>query len=316
MKFGRAKQVEQGAQVGICITSEGISVASVDSITQTDGLPRLKLCQFTATTKKGEYGRILTNLVKTHNLEGLSTIFILSATQYDLFLIEEPEVTAEELMAAVRWKVKDYVEYPIAEAMIDYMPLPTKSLEIKGKMGYAIVAKKAVIDEMVLLVNSAGLRVTAVDIAESAVCAVMRHLKEMTEGVLCFRLLPGLSQIIILKGGLILLMRNLDLKQEYLLEQTGRPEKGAEEQEKTANDMALEIQRSIEYSVTNLKQGNIRQVVFTPMNSLVEPLIEELKEGLGMDMRLMQLSEVVSGFPKMSLIDQGQCLVALGGALR
>jgi MSHA biogenesis protein MshI len=315
MKFGRSKQVEQGAQVGVCITSEGISVACADSTTQTAGLPRLKLCQFISAPKK-DHSRVLANLVKTHKLEGLPTVCVLSILEYDLFLIEEPEVTAEELLAAVRWKVKDYVEYPIGEAAIDYMPLPTKALDVKGKMGYAVVAKQAIIDEMVQLVNSVGLRVIAVDISETAVCAVMHHIKEMKDGVLCFRLLPGLSQIMILKGGVILLTRNLDLNQAYLLDQTATSGKTPEEKEKLVNDMALEIQRSIEYAVTNLKQGNIKQVIFTPMNSTLEPLIDELKEGLGMSMRSIQLSETVSGVPKMSLIEQGQCLIALGGALR
>jgi MSHA biogenesis protein MshI len=144
----------------------------------------------------------------------------------------------------------------------------------------------------------------------------MHHIKEMKDGVLCFRLLPGLSQIMILKGGVILLTRNLDLNQAYLLDQTATSGKTPEEKEKLVNDMALEIQRSIEYAVTNLKQGNIKQVIFTPMNSTLEPLIDELKEGLGMSMRSIQLSETVSGVPKMSLIEQGQCLIALGGALR
>ena len=168
MKFGRSKQVEQGIQIGVCITSEGISIACVDSTTQASGLPRFKVCQFVAAPKK-DHSKILSNLVKTYNLEGLPTVCILSVSQYDLFLIEEPEVTPEELIAAVRWKVKDYVEYPINEAAIDYMPLPTKALDVKGKMGYAVVAKQSNVDEMVQLMSSVGLQVIAVDISETAV---------------------------------------------------------------------------------------------------------------------------------------------------
>lgn len=320
MGFMKSKQEVSGLQVGVCITPEGIAIASIDSAVPAGTLPRLNNCQFITTPKKSDQSNILVNMVKTQKLEGAKTVCILSASQYDLFLIEEPEVTPAELLAAVRWKVKDYLEYPIEEAVIDYMSLPSRALDVKGKMGYAVVAKQVMIDDMVQLMSSAGLKVMAVDVAESAVCHVMSNLKEMTDGFLCFRLLPGVSQIIILKGGLVMLMRNVDLNQDYLFaprEVDGQPIVPTDdEKDKFMNDIALEIQRSIEYSVTNLKQGTVRQVVFMPANSFLEPLIEELKEGLGMNVRLMQLSEVATTAQKMSLIEQGQCVLAVGGALR
>src|SRR6266850_5357212 len=44
---------------------------------------------------------------------------VLSQSDYQMLLVESPGVKREELKSAVRWRIKDMIDYPVLEATLD-----------------------------------------------------------------------------------------------------------------------------------------------------------------------------------------------------
>jgi len=58
-------------------------------------------------------------------------------------------VPAEELAEALRWRVKDLITFPVAEAIIDAFLLPEDSARGTSRMAYAVVAQRKNIEALV-----------------------------------------------------------------------------------------------------------------------------------------------------------------------
>jgi MSHA biogenesis protein MshI len=309
--FLKTKVENKPGQVGLNISSEGISVAYIDK--SGVGLPILQYCRFFRTQKQSENKDKLQQWVNEHQLLGTNTVCVLSPQQYELFLIEEPNTPEKDLLASVRWKMKDYLSYPVEGAIVDYLPLPGKTEDIKGGVGYAVVAKKITIDEVVQITKQAGLVVVSVDIAELALRNIATLFKENLEGVLFIRLSSVGSQILVFKKSTVHLMRQVDINTRFLFEADANNDTL---KQKLISELVVEIQRSLEYCVSNLKQSGIRHIVLAPTNEKNEVVKEELKNEFGINVHVMTLKDFVQYKDAFDLLEQNKCLFAIGGALR
>ncbi len=84
-----------------------------------------------------------------------------------LLQIEAPKVAAEELRAAARWQVKDFVKGPLDELTIDVMPVGDGREQCERHL-FVAAAPSALIRERVELAAAAGLEIAVVDIVEAA----------------------------------------------------------------------------------------------------------------------------------------------------
>ena len=50
---------------------------------------------------------------------------MLDDADYQMQLVEAPSVPREEMRSAVRWKLKDLLDYPVDAATIDVADVPT-----------------------------------------------------------------------------------------------------------------------------------------------------------------------------------------------
>ena len=70
----------------------------------------------------GDPVETLQRLRRELHLERFSCSTLLPASQYQLQLIEAPNVPEAEMKSAVRWRLKDFLEYPVESATIDATP--------------------------------------------------------------------------------------------------------------------------------------------------------------------------------------------------
>ena len=61
-------------------------------------------------------GRLWRKSAKKMNLAGYHCATLLKPGDYQLLLVEAPNVTPDELKGAIRWKIKDLIEYHIDDA--------------------------------------------------------------------------------------------------------------------------------------------------------------------------------------------------------
>ena len=100
-----------------------------------------------------------------HKARGATTVAAFEPQAYQLLHLEPPEVPDEEIRAALRWRIKDLINYPAEQAIIDLYP-PPASLANRVREFNVVVARESLVRDRIGLLESAGLRLEAIDIGE------------------------------------------------------------------------------------------------------------------------------------------------------
>src|SRR5256885_10413361 len=96
---------------------------------------------------------------------------MLRSGEYDMVLVEAPSVPRAEMKSALRWKVKDMVDYPMDEATIDFLDIPLAEgggTEGRIQQLYAVLARKEIIRQRIRKFDEAGIPLAVIDIPETA----------------------------------------------------------------------------------------------------------------------------------------------------
>jgi MSHA biogenesis protein MshI len=99
------KKTKSTGRVGLMVQSDQLVLAHVE---QRGGSPYLLSCKKIPLASPKEAAAILEDLVKEYEMEGTQCSFVLNPKDYNLHLVEAPNVEPDELISAVRcmfWKV-------------------------------------------------------------------------------------------------------------------------------------------------------------------------------------------------------------------
>ncbi len=189
----------------------------------------------------------LGQLVASQGWAGSKATLVLPLDQYSVFQLERPEELAEsDLADALRWKLKDLLEYNPSEAVCDVFPFPKDASRGRGELVNVVAARKTLAAELVDLVNQSDLVLDQIDIAELALRNFAAQLDGRGQGVALVHLRDGYGQMVICKGPVLYLSRRLDVSSDDL--------RDASRQENAVQSLALEMQRSLDYFESQLGQ--------------------------------------------------------------
>lgn len=286
--------------LGVQFNANGVACvhASTQSIT-----PQIHSCQFIADPASPEVA--LRAHLDSHGLRGRSTRLVLSHEDYHLLLVDAPPVPAQELREALRWKVRDLIDFPVAEAVVDAFLLPEDKTRGSQRMAYVAVARHSTIAQLVDLARQSSLKLTSIDIPELALRNLMLHCCDTERGAALVTLVPG--------GGNLQIVRGKDL---FLARKFALPYQGGLLEELPADALVLELQRSLDYFERQMRQPPPAQVYLAGENVSTDKLSAEMRSALPAELALLQLTpglEVDSSIPQHQL---PLCLDALGAALR
>jgi MSHA biogenesis protein MshI len=94
---------------------------------------------------------------------------LLQPTQYQIVLVEAPPVKPDELRAAIRWRVKDMLDFHIDDATIDVLDVPVPaSAGQRPRSMYAVAARNDTIRATVERFEGAGMPLAVIDIPDTA----------------------------------------------------------------------------------------------------------------------------------------------------
>jgi MSHA biogenesis protein MshI len=93
-------------------------------------------------------------------------------------------------------------------------------------------------------------------------------------------------------------------------------DEGPSERDRLIDNIALEVQRSLDYYESHFSQPPIQSLVVAPLPQPVSGLINTLAEQLGMQVRELDLNAAFDAEPPMNREQQAQCFTAIGAALR
>lgn len=289
--------------------SKGISIARVRR--EVDLPPVLEICQFLAGPPK-EQENNLVRLRKDFDLDDYPCISVMELGSYNLLLVEAPDVQPAELRAAIRWRIKDLIDFHVDDAVIDVFEVPNQKTAGRNSMMYAVVARANVVKQRIDKLTDAGVNLTVVDIPELALRNIAALLPEDVGGVALLYLEAGTGLITITRQGVLYLSRQIDLGYDNLFASPDDETLGDDQ----ADHIVIEIQRSLDYYESHFSQPAVSSVVVLPSPRSGGVLADYLDNQLDLQVRELDLNQLIDMAEPLNSIDQSACLLAIGAALR
>lgn len=297
--FKRTKAAADGL-LGLAPLPGGLALTCVR---RRDGQVELPVCELLA-APPAALGEALRERVEALGLGGQAVNLLLPSADYQLLLVERPAVPPAELRDALRWRIRELVSEPLDSLVVDAFALPDDAYRGRTPMAYCAALGRARMQALAELVAGAGLRLTSIDIPEMA----LRNL-----GLLAGAEGQNLAVLQLnARDGLICVQNGADL---YM---TRRIERGVENRGEEAGQLALEIQRSLDYFESQLGKGYLGRLLLLPMAAEGEALLAELGARLSVRVQPLAVAELFAASPLLALppAQQAQCLPAVGAALR
>ncbi|WP_256579013.1 type IV pilus biogenesis protein PilM [Pseudomonas sp. VI4.1] len=287
--------------LGLEISPTGIALAQIRR--SPDHSPRLLQCHFREAVP-AQHCAVLKSMVSESGLDGLPVNLVLHPAEYKMLLLECPDVPAEDLGAAMRWRIKDLISEPLEDLVVDAFALPADAYRGRSRMAFCAVLDKTRMQGWSTLIDKAGLKLASIDVTEMAMrnLGVLAGAENQTIAVLRLRS----------TGGLICVQHGADLYMARAIEH------GLEQAGPNFSSATLEIQRSLDYFESQLGKGHINRLLLLPMKRDGKDALEALASRLTVKLRALDLRDLFDGQPAAQLDEQTQasCMTAVGAALR
>ncbi|MCL6487087.1 MAG: agglutinin biogenesis protein MshI, partial [Janthinobacterium lividum] len=237
---------------------------------------------------------------------------LLGAGEYQLLTLDAPNVPPEELKTAVGWRLKDMLDFPLAEATIDVVGIPVdKNAPVRGQSLFAVAARNAPLAERQALYSECKIALAVVDIPEMAQRNVAALMEPQGRG-LAMLSFDG-------EGGLLTVTFDAELclarRIDVTLAQLADVDEARRQQ--YYDRITLELQRSFDHFERQFHFISISKLVLAPTGS--EGLHGYLADNLYMPVELLDLALLFdfSRVPDLqAAASQARFFLSLGAALR
>lgn len=290
------------------LTPEGVSMAHVRRVT--DNKPLVTFCA--TSPAKAVEAPVLEKLVKAHHLDRYNCSFVLNPGEYQMLVVEAPNVPAAELKTAVRWRIKDMVDFAVDDATVDVLDIPSdKNAQSRNRSLYAVAARNEVIRKRMADFDAARLPVSVIDIPELAQRNIASLLEDKERGMALLSFNENGGLLTFTFDGELYSSRHIDIPISQLNQQD------SEQRQRHFDRITLELQRSMDHFERQFSFITINKLVLAPLPPEVN-LEAYLATNLYLPVSTLNLDEVfdfstVSGAGPAQRM---QCFLALGAALR
>lgn len=317
---------------GISILAEGIGVARIVR----DGTatpPKLTVCEYFPTPSPAERPAILNEIAAKFQLDSAACTSLMDANNTNLLLVEAPEVDPTELKAAVRWRIKDLIDFHIDDAVIDVFDIEGQRQRGRANMMYVVVARFSAVREHIDLLENARVGLNVIDIPELAQRNIAALLKEDQNGVALLHFSPHSGLLTITRQGSLFLARTLEFGSDHLGAESSLPANFGDDDaanttltttdtglsaglQRLLDSIVLEVQRSLDYYESHFGLPPVSGLVIAPTEQAVPGMLGYLSHSLGLPVRLLDLNTVLDSEQTIDDVLQARCFAAIGAALR
>ena len=285
---------------------DGCAVAVID-VADPDR-PTVTAVRWCALAPDAKVGRVLADAVREMGARGLPAYATLPSKRYSLVQLEAPELADDELREAMRWRVRDLIDFPVEQAAIDVFHLPESQRPGAPALLYVVVAQSAAVESLADALHEAGLSIAAIDIAEMAIRNLALHLDRPGRPRAYLHLQPGETVIEIADGEQIYLSRRV--MQDF---DAGSATELLQAQ---MENLALEVQRSLDYFESQYALGpadRLSVIVCDP--TLFEAFSAVARNFLTVQTERFSFADLDVG-EGVELTTLGRGVTALGAAMR
>jgi MSHA biogenesis protein MshI len=310
-KFFRKKTVCKGI-VSISFLQNGIAV-SVSNFTENNRLSLIH-CEFIDTGKSDDQQNILCEFAVRHNLAEYDCHLVLTSDNYRRVNVEAPTVAENEIIEALRWKINELIDFPVDKAVIDYYQAPTAVRANSSKMLEVIASPIDIVSEQIEKCTKAGLQLKVIDIQETTLRNLAVHTPENERGIALLYLLEHSTTLLIQKEATIYVSRKFEIGYKKL--DLDEPYSSDCPTANAHNNLALEIQRSLDYVESYYGIPPISALAVIPLAENTHNLLDSLNSNLGIAARMIDLSTLIDCDILVNGRTQALCAPVIGATLR
>lgn len=292
---------QTAATVGIENRPEGIAVVQTASSPQGD--KQLLACEFLRCDQQSDRAALLRECINSLNLKGATCHAVLPFNSYSLQLAEAPQVPANELREAIRWKIQDSIPMPLDDAVIDAFPLPENTG--KSDSVYAVAATNQQIDDITTLINDAGLTLRSIDINELALRNLATIINPSERSVAITVIEPQRACVNVYGNDHLYLTRQFDINW-----------KGGLMDDLPADALALELQRSLDYFERQMRQPPPQKIYLCGEHISDDKITDNLRNSLSAPINTLPLEKYMALPAAIDSADLPLCMAAIGASLR
>src|SRR5262249_3292887 len=277
-----ARAGKEADWLSVAVYRDRVDVARVER--RATGLPIVHLCE--SFSKKGSDPETLKSIARSLHASRYRCSNMLDATDYQMQLIEAPPVAAAEVKAAVRWQLKDLLDYSVDAATVDVVSVPKDvSGNARAQYVYAVTARNERIAERMKLFRGAKFPLEAIDVPEMAQRNIARLFEQPGRGLalLAFDDLGGLMTFT--AGGELYMPRRSEITGAQLTEVQG------EAREHTLERLVLELQRSLDHFDRQFSNIGVLRLLVAPLAADLG-LERYLADNLGLAVEAADLAKV------------------------
>jgi len=209
---------------------------------------------------------------------------LLKPGDYQLLQVEAPNVPKDELKSALRWRIKDMIDYHVDDATVDVLDVPPQ--DGRNHLMYAVAARNDLIQACIRQYTDARIPLSVIDIRETAQRNIAALYENEDRGVALAYFAEDWGLLTINYRKELYLARRLDLG----LEQFGE---GASAEGGAFERVAVEIQRTLDHFERQFRSIPVARVLVAPAPR-ASGLEEFLRARLGVDARQIDLSEALA----------------------
>jgi MSHA biogenesis protein MshI len=290
----------------------------VTVVTLADGedKPHLTMCDFSPWDEGVDHETFLAQKAKQFSLAKHDCTTVMDLDEYSVLSVDAPDVPPTELRAAVRWQVKDLIDFHIDDAVIDVFDAPASGASGQQDKLYVVASKTSVVQERVDQMQDADVNLTTIDIPELVLRNIISRLPENDAGVAMVYLTRERGLVVVARQSTLYFARALDMGYEYLNQGVSGGGGLSLESNAAFDRLVLEVQRSLDYYDRYFSQPTVAGLVLAPTEVPIPGLAEYLNSALGLPARHLDICEVVDCDEALSESQQAHCLPAIGAALR
>ena len=233
---------------------------------------------------------------------------------YRIVQVNAPAVTPAERNAALRWSVKDAIDFPAEDAIVESFAIPHGGAPAgRAPLVLAVAARRDRVAARVRAFQRARVPLAAIDIAEAAQRNVAALFEQPGRGLafLAFGAAGGL--LTITRDGELHAVRAVDVQVSALADG------GDADARRALHDrIALEVQRSLDNFDRLFSQIALDRLLVAPYPG-ADALVASLRDNLALPVALADLDDVVECQGKArfaSAAEQAEWLHAVGLARR
>jgi MSHA biogenesis protein MshI len=238
---------------------------------------------------------------------------LLKPAEYQILLVDAPAVKREELKPAIRWRIKDMLDYHVDDATIDVLDLPLPAGEAsRAHQMYAVAARNDTIRSTVDRFEKAGIPLSVIDIPDLAQRNLASLFQAEKKGAIALTFDAYGGLITATHDGELYLSRRLDITAAQLTEAV------EDERARLFERILVETQRSLDHCERSFPFFSLAHVLLGPL-AVQAGVREYLAANLYLPVEALdigQLMRLPAASADWDAAHKGRWLKLLGAGLR